>query len=88
MCKNSVKAEPQTPSAKVDSPKQPEALHDLARFHSNFEGGHLGVVRGLPPTTREDLRFDGYLEYPHATNAIHVFSGIRTQSLRHRSQHR
>ncbi|GFX96248.1 hypothetical protein TNCV_2291361 [Trichonephila clavipes] len=57
----------------------------------------LDVVRGLPPlslqpNTREDLRLDGYLEYPHAAKAIlhlkasHVFFGIRTQSLQHRSQ--
>ncbi|GFV67168.1 hypothetical protein TNCV_3669231 [Trichonephila clavipes] len=45
----------------------------------------------LPQTSREDLRFDGYLEYPPAqrhytfTN-IHVFPGIRTQTLRHHSQ--
>ncbi|GFV63142.1 hypothetical protein TNCV_3025711 [Trichonephila clavipes] len=53
----------------------------------------LGVVRGLPPTTREDLRLNGYLDYPmpqrHYTfTNIPVFSGIRTQSLRHRSQRR
>ncbi|GFS92719.1 hypothetical protein TNCV_1161431 [Trichonephila clavipes] len=47
----------------------------------------------LPPTTREDLRLDGYLEYPlpqrHYTfTNTHVFSGIRTQSLLHRSQSR
>ncbi|GFW72377.1 uncharacterized protein TNCV_704141 [Trichonephila clavipes] len=30
-------------------PTQPVWQYDLARFHPNFEGGHLGVVRGLPP---------------------------------------
>ncbi|GFT98299.1 hypothetical protein TNCV_2903961 [Trichonephila clavipes] len=26
----------------------------------------------LPPTTREDLRLDGYLEYPHAAKALYI----------------
>ncbi|GFU91567.1 transposable element Tc3 transposase [Trichonephila clavipes] len=26
----------------------------------------------LPPTSREDLRLDGYLEYPYATQALHL----------------
>ncbi|GFV06842.1 hypothetical protein TNCV_4157471 [Trichonephila clavipes] len=45
----------------------------VASFHSNFEGGHLEVVKGLPPTTREDLRLDGYLEYPHAAKALDIY---------------
>ncbi|GFS53993.1 uncharacterized protein TNCV_3762061 [Trichonephila clavipes] len=34
------------------------------------------MARGLlplPPTTREDLWLDGYLEYPHATKALHIY---------------
>ncbi|GFX73925.1 uncharacterized protein TNCV_397361 [Trichonephila clavipes] len=27
----------------------------------------------LPPTTREDLRLDGYLEYPHAAKALCIY---------------
>ncbi|GFS90057.1 hypothetical protein TNCV_507571 [Trichonephila clavipes] len=27
----------------------------------------------LPPTSREDLRFGGYLEYPHAMKDIYVY---------------
>ncbi|GFU57912.1 hypothetical protein TNCV_3144981 [Trichonephila clavipes] len=30
----------------------------------------LEVVRGLPPTSRDDLQFDGYLKYPLAN--IHL----------------
>ncbi|GFW03384.1 hypothetical protein TNCV_4939171 [Trichonephila clavipes] len=26
----------------------------------------------LPPITREDLRLDGYLEYPHAAKALYI----------------
>ncbi|GFX00054.1 uncharacterized protein TNCV_3080501 [Trichonephila clavipes] len=26
-----------------------------------------------PPTTREDLRLDGYLEYPHAAKALYMY---------------
>ncbi|GFW39360.1 hypothetical protein TNCV_1833431 [Trichonephila clavipes] len=42
----------------------------------------------LPRTSQEDLRLDGCLEYPmprrHYTfTNIHVFTGIRTQALRH-----
>ncbi|GFT97904.1 hypothetical protein TNCV_2168011 [Trichonephila clavipes] len=47
----------------------------------------------LPPTTREDLQLDGYLEYPlpqrhHTFTSIHVFSGIQIQFQQHRSQRR
>ncbi|GFX40487.1 hypothetical protein TNCV_1412971 [Trichonephila clavipes] len=47
----------------------------------------------LPPTRREDLRLDGYLEYPHAAKTLYIYKhpcllGIRTQSLRHCSQRR
>ncbi|GFX04610.1 uncharacterized protein TNCV_901381 [Trichonephila clavipes] len=27
----------------------------------------------LPPTSREDLRLDGYLEYPHAAKALYIY---------------
>ncbi|GFW69435.1 uncharacterized protein TNCV_487841 [Trichonephila clavipes] len=27
----------------------------------------------LPPTSREDLRLDGHLEYPHATQALYIY---------------
>ncbi|GFV81152.1 uncharacterized protein TNCV_3742131 [Trichonephila clavipes] len=27
----------------------------------------------LPPTTREDLRRDSYLEYPHAAKALYIY---------------
>ncbi|GFU33074.1 uncharacterized protein TNCV_4156311 [Trichonephila clavipes] len=27
----------------------------------------------LPPTLREDLRFDGYVEYPHAAKTLHIY---------------
>ncbi|GFX87920.1 uncharacterized protein TNCV_4373851 [Trichonephila clavipes] len=38
----------------------------------------LEVVRDLPPllllpTSRQDLRLDGYLEYPHAAKARHIY---------------
>ncbi|GFU34214.1 hypothetical protein TNCV_3764881, partial [Trichonephila clavipes] len=66
--------------------------------HSNFEGEHprggqgLPTSLSLPSASREDLRFDGYLEYPmpqrHYTfTNTHAASGIRTQALRYSSQH-
>ncbi|GFX80697.1 hypothetical protein TNCV_758041 [Trichonephila clavipes] len=47
----------------------------------------------LPPTSRDDLQLDSYLENPmsqrhYAFTNIHAFSGIRTQALRHSSQRR
>ncbi|GFY29340.1 hypothetical protein TNCV_4724681 [Trichonephila clavipes] len=50
----------------------------LARFHPNFEGERPGSGQRpanslpLPPTSPEDLRFDGYLEYPHAAKALYM----------------
>ncbi|GFU52965.1 hypothetical protein TNCV_1142571 [Trichonephila clavipes] len=48
-------------------------------FHPNLEGENPGGGQGpptslpLPPTTREDLRLDGYLEYPPAAKGtIHL----------------
>ncbi|GFW31559.1 hypothetical protein TNCV_4419941 [Trichonephila clavipes] len=39
--------------------------YDLARFHPNFQGGGQWPPTSLPlpPTKREDLRLDGYLEH-------------------------
>ncbi|GFV00116.1 hypothetical protein TNCV_4057871 [Trichonephila clavipes] len=59
----------------------------LPRFHPNLEGEYPEGVSGtshlssFPPTWQEDLRLEGYLEYPlpqrHYTLInIHVFSGI------------
>ncbi|GFV02460.1 uncharacterized protein TNCV_1023881 [Trichonephila clavipes] len=45
----------------------------------NFEGEHSRGGQGyptslpLPPTSREDLRLDGYLEYPHAAKALYIY---------------
>ncbi|GFW53823.1 hypothetical protein TNCV_3939171 [Trichonephila clavipes] len=33
--------------------------------------GHSTSI-SLPPNSREDLWLDGYLEYPHATNALYI----------------
>ncbi|GFT90924.1 hypothetical protein TNCV_1066041 [Trichonephila clavipes] len=57
-------------------------LHVTARFGSappNFETEHPVVDIGLstslplPPTSREDLRLDDYLEYPHAVKALYIY---------------
>ncbi|GFW23535.1 uncharacterized protein TNCV_3806321 [Trichonephila clavipes] len=34
------------------------------------EASHLP---SLPPTSREDLRLDGYLKYPHAAQALYIY---------------
>ncbi|GFW90868.1 uncharacterized protein TNCV_2418611 [Trichonephila clavipes] len=45
----------------------------------NLEGENPGGGQGPPmslplqPTTREDLRLDGYLEYPHAAKALYIY---------------
>ncbi|GFU92716.1 hypothetical protein TNCV_2892251 [Trichonephila clavipes] len=50
----------------------------VARFHSNFKGELPGVGQvppnslSLPPTSREDLRLDSYLEYPHTAKALYT----------------
>ncbi|GFU29696.1 uncharacterized protein TNCV_4745321 [Trichonephila clavipes] len=50
----------------------------FTRFHPNLEGENPGGGQGaptslpLPSTTREDLRLDGYLEYPHAAKAQYI----------------
>ncbi|GFY15787.1 hypothetical protein TNCV_1284321 [Trichonephila clavipes] len=48
-------------------------VHIGSRFHFNFKGGHLGMVRGLPPTSREDLSLDDYLEYLHAAKVLNIY---------------
>ncbi|GFS81509.1 hypothetical protein TNCV_3112371 [Trichonephila clavipes] len=54
--------------------------YDLARFHPNLEGEYprsdQGPATSLPhpPTSREDLRLDGYLEYPHAMKMSYQMS--------------
>ncbi|GFU47445.1 uncharacterized protein TNCV_3338861, partial [Trichonephila clavipes] len=51
---------------------------DLAQFHPNFEEENPGCGQGpltslpLPPTSREDLWFDGYLEYPQTAKALYT----------------
>ncbi|GFX06367.1 DUF1758 domain-containing protein [Trichonephila clavipes] len=46
---------------------------------SNFEGelprGNRGLPTSLllPPTSREDLRIDGYLKYTYAAKALHIY---------------
>ncbi|GFS63159.1 hypothetical protein TNCV_1496091 [Trichonephila clavipes] len=53
-------------------------LCDLARFHPNFGEELLAGDQGsptslpLPPTSREDLWLDGYLEYPNVAKALHL----------------
>ncbi|GFX19519.1 uncharacterized protein TNCV_2074281 [Trichonephila clavipes] len=47
--------------------------------YHNLEGGHPDFGEGpttflpVPPTSREDLRLDGYLEYPHAAKALYIY---------------
>ncbi|GFY10345.1 hypothetical protein TNCV_2630221 [Trichonephila clavipes] len=49
----------------------------LTHSNPNFEGEHPGNGQGppdslpLPPTSREDLRLDGYLKNPHAAK-VHL----------------
>ncbi|GFX56751.1 hypothetical protein TNCV_494991 [Trichonephila clavipes] len=46
---------------------------------SILEGEHLEGGQGpptsfpLPPTSRQDLRLNEYLEYPHATKAVYIY---------------
>ncbi|GFU54602.1 hypothetical protein TNCV_2160751 [Trichonephila clavipes] len=67
---------------------------ECSKKEENFGGGHFpSASLPLTPTTREDFRLNDYLEYPmpqrHYTfTNIHIFSGIRTQSLRYGSQRR
>ncbi|GFT39882.1 uncharacterized protein TNCV_3286591 [Trichonephila clavipes] len=58
-------------------------MHVIVRFCSvpppTFEGEHPGYGQEppnslpFPPTTREDLRLDGYLEYSHAAKAQNIY---------------
>ncbi|GFY27280.1 hypothetical protein TNCV_2069001 [Trichonephila clavipes] len=54
----------------------------FAWFHPNLERENPGGDQGpptslpLPPTSREDLRFDGYLEYPHAAKALYIDNSL------------
>ncbi|GFV35990.1 hypothetical protein TNCV_2867481 [Trichonephila clavipes] len=49
------------------------------RFHPSFQGEHSEDGQGphtsplFPPTSRENLQLDGYLEYPHATKALRIY---------------
>ncbi|GFT55536.1 hypothetical protein TNCV_3320511 [Trichonephila clavipes] len=51
---------------------------DLTRFRPNFEREYPGDGQGpppslsLPPTSGENLRLAGYLEYSHATKALYI----------------
>ncbi|GFT64842.1 uncharacterized protein TNCV_2256721 [Trichonephila clavipes] len=52
----------------------------FARFHPNLEGENPGGGQGpptslslSPTTTREDLRFEGYLEYSHAARKLYIY---------------
>ncbi|GFW47423.1 hypothetical protein TNCV_4537131 [Trichonephila clavipes] len=52
-------------------------------FHPNFEGEHPASSHGphislpLPPTSQEDLRLDGYLEYSSCHEGIiHIQASI------------
>ncbi|GFU56085.1 putative transposable element [Trichonephila clavipes] len=53
-------------------------IYDFARIHPIFQGKHPGGGQRiptsipLPPTSREDLRLDGYLENPHAAKALYI----------------
>ncbi|GFV12809.1 hypothetical protein TNCV_4476341 [Trichonephila clavipes] len=45
--------------------------HDLDRFHPNFEGGSGSPTsHPLPPTTRDNLRINGYLRVPPCREGI------------------
>ncbi|GFU07347.1 hypothetical protein TNCV_2656531 [Trichonephila clavipes] len=64
----------------------------FSSVHPNFEGEPGGGQESptsllFPPTSREDLRLDGYLVQRHYTFInIHTFSRIQTQAQRHGSQ--
>ncbi|GFW44348.1 uncharacterized protein TNCV_1747771 [Trichonephila clavipes] len=69
-----------------DSVQDPQLALDFFRFTvrfcsvpPNLEGENPGGGQDpptsptLPPTTREDLRLDGYLEYPHAAKVLYKY---------------
>ncbi|GFU78247.1 uncharacterized protein TNCV_5008281 [Trichonephila clavipes] len=43
------------------------------QFRKNTLGGGQRPPTSLPPTSREDLWLDGYLEYPHAVQALYIY---------------
>ncbi|GFU88132.1 hypothetical protein TNCV_1337011 [Trichonephila clavipes] len=49
-------------------------------FHPNFEGGHPQnwphAFLSLPPTSREHLRHDGYLECLPATKELYIYKHL------------
>ncbi|GFY01758.1 uncharacterized protein TNCV_1467501 [Trichonephila clavipes] len=53
--------------------------YDLTQFHPNFDGEHPGggslspTSHPLPPTSREDLKLDGCLEYPYAAKTLYIY---------------
>ncbi|GFX28463.1 uncharacterized protein TNCV_1152721 [Trichonephila clavipes] len=42
-------------------------------LRENTLGCGQGPPTSLPPTSRKDLRLDGYLEYPHAAKAPYIY---------------
>ncbi|GFV97531.1 hypothetical protein TNCV_2040391 [Trichonephila clavipes] len=32
-----------------------------------------GLLTSLPPTSRDDMRLDGYFEYPHVAKELHIY---------------
>ncbi|GFW53130.1 hypothetical protein TNCV_3293771 [Trichonephila clavipes] len=64
---------------------QPELQATMSGSRKTGATVRVFTSLSLPPTSREDLRLNGYLEYPipqtHYTFiSIHAFSGIRTQT--------
>ncbi|GFY00307.1 hypothetical protein TNCV_4711091 [Trichonephila clavipes] len=65
------------------------------QFRGRTPRGGQGPPNSLPvpPTSREDLRLDGYLKYPNAVKALYIYkytcllrgsnSGLRHRSQRH-----
>ncbi|GFT41906.1 uncharacterized protein TNCV_1667561 [Trichonephila clavipes] len=45
----------------------------ILRENTLGEGQGPPTSLPLPPTLREDLRLDGYLEYPHAGKALYIY---------------
>ncbi|GFU95132.1 uncharacterized protein TNCV_4139161 [Trichonephila clavipes] len=41
------------------------------RYHMS-----LALELSIPPTTGEDMRLDGYLEYPHAAKALYTYKHL------------
>ncbi|GFV73020.1 hypothetical protein TNCV_1734881 [Trichonephila clavipes] len=53
-----------------------------ARFHLSFEREYPGGCQRpptsflTPPTSREDLRLNGYLEFPHVAKALYFYKHL------------